>query len=172
METGMKTIAKLGVLVTAAGFVMVGMAPAEAGRVGGRTGKGTMAAAGSAGGNSWARGRATTTNENGGKTVTSGGAFQGANGARGARASQTTVNADGSATSQSGFTASGARGSASSQGSATRNADGTFNGARTSTATSAATGNTYNGSTSYDQNGVNRTATCTDASGATIACPR
>lgn len=168
----MNMVAKIGTLAAAAAFLAVSIAPAEAGRVGGRNGKGTAAAAGTAGGNSWARGRTVRTDESGATTGVSGGAVKTAKGGIAGRSSTTTVNPDGSAARQGGFAASGARGSASSTGSATRNADGTYNGARSSTATSAATGNTYNGTTTYDSNGVSRTATCTDASGAVIACPR
>lgn len=168
----MNSFAKLGMLAATTAFLAISITPAEAGRGAARNGKGSVVAGGTANGNTWGRGRAVTTNESGGTTVTSGGAYQGANGARGARAAQTTVNPDGSATRRGGFSASGARGSASSEGSATRNADGTYTGSRSSTATNAATGNTYNGTTTYDQNGATRTATCTDAAGNTIACPR
>ena len=167
----MNGFAKFGMVTATAGMIMASVAPAEAQRVAGRTGKGTMAAAGSAGGNTWARGRKTTTTD-GSTTIGSGGAFKGANGSTGARASLATVNSDGSASRAGSAGVTGARGSAGSQGSATRNADGTYSGTRTSKATNAATGNSYNGTTTYDQNGVNRTATCTDSSGATIACPR
>lgn len=169
----MNTLMKFGTLAAIAAFLTVSMTPAEAGRIAARSGKGNAVMAGSANGNSWARGRAVTTGENGATTLMRGGAFKGANGARGARASQATVNPDGSATRRGGFSVSGARGSASSQGSATRNADGSYAGSRSTTATNRATGNTYNGNTTYDStNGVNRTATCTDAAGNSIACPR
>jgi hypothetical protein len=54
----------------------------------------------------------------------------------------------------------------------TRNADGTYSGVRTSTATSSATGNTYNGSTQVDPATGRpvRSASCTDAAGKAIAC--
>jgi hypothetical protein len=71
-----------------------------------------------------------------------------------------------------GFAAQGQNGSAQSQGGFTRNTDGTVSGGRNSTATNANTGNTANGSTTYDStNGVKHTTTCTDANGAAIACP-
>ncbi|MFM9979045.1 MAG: hypothetical protein ACKVOP_13500 [Sphingomonadaceae bacterium] len=169
----MNTLIKFGTLAVTAAFLTASIVPAEAGRVAARNGKGSAAVAGSANGNVWARGRAVTTSESDATTATSGGAFKAANGAWGARASQTTVNPDGSATRRGGFAASGARGSVASEGSAARNADGTYSGSRATTATNAATGNTYKGSTTYDStNGVTRSATCTDATGNTIACPR
>jgi hypothetical protein len=169
----MNILTKFGTLALTAAVFTACIAPAEAGRGVVRNGKGSVAAGGSANGNTWARGRAVTANEAGGKTVTSGGGFKGRNGSQGARAGQTTVNPDGSATRMSGGSVSGPRGSASSQGSATRNADGTYNGSRSSTATNAATGNTYDGSTTYDStNGVSRTATCSNPAGESIPCPR
>jgi hypothetical protein len=120
-----------------------------------------------------ARARGAKRNDNGSVTAASGGAFKTATGARGARGSTTTVNPDGSGSRVSGASASGARGSASTSSDVTRNADGTFSGGRTTKGTSAATGNTYNGSTQIDPSTGKpvRTATCTDASGAVIACP-
>jgi hypothetical protein len=95
------------------------------------------------------------------------------NGGRAARASTTTVNPDGSARRQSTASGSGVRGSASTSSDVTRNADGTYSGGRTTTATSNSTGNTYNGSTQIDPATGRpvRTASCTDAAGNTIACP-
>jgi hypothetical protein len=169
----MNSLIKFSMIAGAAGLMVASIAPAEAGRGVVRNGKGSVAAAGSANGNSWARGRSVTTSETGATTVKRGGGFKGAKGATGARASTATVNPDGSASRSGGFAANGARGSVDSSGSATRNADGTYSGSRSTTATNKATGNTYNGSTTYDStNGVNRTATCTDAMGNTIACPR
>ncbi len=123
---------------------------------------------------SGARARGAKRNTDGSVTAASGGAFQTANGARGARASTTTVNPDGSGTRVSEAAASGPGGSASTSSNVTRNADGTHSGGRTSTATSTSTGNTYNGSTQIDPATGQpvRTATCTDSSGAVIACPR
>ncbi len=169
----MKTLAKIGALALTAAFATMSVVPAEAGRIVARDGKGNVAAAGSKNGNTWGRGRAVTTNESGATTVRRGGAFKGANGATGGRQSSATVNPDGSATRSGRFGATGSRGSVASTGSSTRNADGTYSGNRSTTATNRATGNTYSGSTSYDStNGVNRTATCKDAAGNTIACPR
>jgi hypothetical protein len=169
----MKTY-KIATLALITGLIAATTLPAQASprRVGGRTGQGTAAAAGSVNGNTWARGHAARSNSDGSKTAVSGAAFKGANGSTAGRTSTTTVNPDGSAVRQGGFAAQGTRGSASSQGSATRNADGSYAGSRTSTGTSAATGNTYNGSTNYDSvNGVSRAGTCTNANGAEIACP-
>lgn len=167
------TTPKIATLALIASLVTIAAAPAQAGSVRARTGKGTAAAAGSVNGTSWARGRTARTDSDGSTTGISGGGFRGANGSSGARASTTTVNPDGSATRRGGFAAQGPRGSAASEGNATRNADGTYSGSRNSTATSAATGNSYNGATTYDTaNGVSRTNTCTTAGGATIACPK
>jgi hypothetical protein len=120
-----------------------------------------------------ARARGARMNSDGSVTAGSGGAFKTATG-EGARASTTTINPDGSATRSGRFAASGAKGSASSSSDVTRNADGTYSGGRTSTATSTATGNTFNGSTQIDPATGKpvRTSTCTNASGAVIACPR
>lgn len=119
------------------------------------------------------RGHGAVQNADGSVTTASGGAFRTATGA-GARASTTTVNPDGSATHRGGFAAQGTRGSASSSGSLTRNADGTYSGGRTSSGTNAATGTSYNGSTQIDPTTGQpvHSGTCTDASGAVIACPR
>jgi hypothetical protein len=157
----MNSFVKFSMVAGAAGLMLASIAPAEAGRGVVRNGKGGMAAAGSVNGNTWARGRSVTTSETGATTVKRGGGFKGANGATG------------SATRSGRFAASGANGSVDSSGSATRNADGSYSGNRSTTATNKATGNTYNGSTTYDStNGVSRSATCTDAMGNSIACPR
>jgi hypothetical protein len=120
------------------------------------------------------RGRGAVRNADGSVTAASGGAFKGANGARGARAATTTINPDGSGRRQSAAAVSGARGTASTQSDLSRSADGTLSGGRTSTATNNATGNSYTGSTQIDPATGKpvRTATCTDASGTVIACPR
>lgn len=91
---------------------------------------------------------------------------------RACRAGATTVTADGTVQHQSGAQAEGANGGvASTQGGFTRNADGTYSGARTTSATGAA-GNSYNAQTTYDSTtGVTRSVTCTDPTGAVIACP-
>lgn len=94
------------------------------------------------------------------------------NGGVGGRAGHTTVGADGSVEHRSGVATSGAKGSVSSQGSSQRDADGNVTGARTTNATNAATGNSYQGQTSYDKaTGVSHSASCFDAAGNAIACP-
>lgn len=119
------------------------------------------------------RARGARQNADGSVTAARGRAVSTANG-RAARGSTTTVNPDGSAQRQSRAAASGVRGSASTQSNVSRSADGTLSGGRTTTATSNATGNSYNGSVQIDPvtGQPVRTATCTNASGATIACPR
>jgi hypothetical protein len=104
---------------------------------------------------------------------------QGPNGAKFARGGKFQKNADGSASRSGGYSASGARdgassmGSASAQGNVTRAADGTVTGTRDSTYTNANTGTTANVDRTYQSGqGVTKTKTCTDAAGATIACPR
>ncbi len=118
------------------------------------------------------RARVTRSDGQGNVTTTGGSAFRGPNGAKGARAGTTTVNADGSASHTSGFAASGSKGSVASKGSATRDAAGDVDQTRTTTATSATTGNSVKATESYNsETGVTRSATCYNASGATIACP-
>jgi hypothetical protein len=57
-----------------------------------------------------------------------------------------------------------------SQGGTTRNADGTYSGGRTTTATGANGSVTKNGS--WDStNGYSRDVTCKNAAGAVVACP-
>jgi hypothetical protein len=87
--------------------------------------------------------------------------------------STTTVNPDGSANRRSARGATGAAGSYSSGSDVTRNADGTWSGGRSSTATSNSTGTTYNGTTQIDPATGKpvRSASCTDAAGVVIACP-
>lgn len=69
--------------------------------------------------------------------------------------------------------ASGTAGTVQSNGTVSRSADGTRNGARTTTATSNATGITYTGTTYRDPatGEIVHGVTCTDAAGQTIACP-
>ncbi len=87
------------------------------------------------------------------------------------RAGRTEVNADGSAHHAGSISASGARGTLQSSGSATRDAAGQVDAGRTTSATSAATGNSVQSSASYNSaTGLTRSTVCYDASGATIAC--
>ena len=103
---------------------------------------------------------------------TSGAAYKGAHGGVFKRAGQTTRSADGSMSHASGFNASGAKGSVQSQGSATRDASGDVTQSRTTTGTSAATGDSFKATESYTKGeGVTRSVNCFDASGAQIACP-
>jgi hypothetical protein len=120
------------------------------------------------------RARGAKKNADGSVTAGRVGAFKTAGGAQGARGSTTTVNPDGSANRRSAAAASGVRGSVATSSDVTRNADGTYSGGRTTTATSNATGNSYNGSTQIDPATGKpvRTASCTDAAGNAIACPR
>lgn len=162
----------LSILAAAAAVTLaiVPAADAASGRVKARGANGGFAA-GTHNGNSYARGWGVRQNADGSTTYGSGGAFRLNNGAAGVRGSTTTVNPDGSATRQGGFAASGSKGSVTSQGSATRSADGTLSGSRNTDVT-AANGNTYSGTTTYDPaTGVTHTATCRDASGGSISCP-
>ncbi len=93
-------------------------------------------------------------------------------GASEARAGTTYHGADGSVQHSGGLAASGRRGSVTSSGGHTVGADGNVTQSRNTTLTNSATGNAYQGSTSYDQtNGVTHSATCYDAAGSEIDCP-
>lgn len=99
-------------------------------------------------------------------------AFKGPQGAQGARSGQFERQADGSLSHQSAAQASGAAGSLQTQSSLQRQGEGPISGQRSTTATGAQ-GNTYQGSTSYTQGqGVSHSASCQDASGQSIPCPR
>ena len=83
-----------------------------------------------------------------------------------------TPSADGSLQHDSGFNASNSKGSVQSQGSATRDAQGDVTQSRTTTATSASTGDTLKSTTSYNKDtGLEHSVNCFDASGNAIACP-
>lgn len=160
------------IALAVAALAISGVAEAREGRVKARGQNGVVAAGAGPNGGAAVRGRGAVQNDDGSVTAASGAAVRGPNGGRGARASTTTVNPDGSATRQGGFAAETDQGAIASSGSATRNADGTYSGSRATQATSAVTGNTYQGTTSYDPStGITRTSTCTDASGAAITCP-
>lgn len=90
--------------------------------------------------------------------------------AQGCRAGATTRSADGSMSHQSGLHASGANGALDSSGGFTRSADGTIDQGRSTTATGQNGAVTVDGAYTSDA-GRSRTVTCTDASGAVIACP-
>ena len=111
-------------------------------------------------------------NADGSVTRASGGAWRTPNGGTSARASSTTVNPDGSVSRNGQYTGTGPRGSVDSSGSVTRDANGPWSGGRTTSATNAATGNSYQGSTTIDPATGKpvHSGTCYDASGAVISC--
>ncbi len=118
------------------------------------------------------RGRTTTTDGQGNASVTRRGAAVGTQGGTAMRQGSTTRSADGSAGHSGTVAAQNAQGSLQSSGGATRNADGTVTQARTSTATSAATGNSVQTQSSYSKDsGLSRSATCYDANGTAMVCP-
>ena len=118
------------------------------------------------------RGRTATTDGQGNASVTSRGAAVGAQGSTAVRQGSTTHGADGSASHSGTVSAQNAQGNLQSSGGATRNADGTVTQARSTTATSAATGNSVQAQSSYSKDtGLSRSATCYDASGTAMACP-
>jgi hypothetical protein len=98
--------------------------------------------------------------------------FTTAAGGQGARLGKVNRSSDGSvnASGQSGFETAGG-GSVDRSGSYTRQADGTASGERSTTATNANTGMTFDGSTTYAKgSGVSRSGSCKDASGTTVSC--
>lgn len=116
--------------------------------------------------------RVLRTDGEGNGMATGGRAWQTPNGGTGARAGATTHSADGSVQHKSGFATSGTRGSANSQGSLQRDADGNVTQSRSTNATNATTGNSYQGNTSYDStNGLSHSGSCFDAGGNSIPCP-
>lgn len=124
------------------------------------------------GGGGVLRGRSVTTDGQGHGSVRSGAAVAGPNGATAVRQGQSARNADGSASHSSAMAAQGDRGTLQSTGAATRSADGSVTQGRTTTATSANTGNSVQTSSSYNPDtGRTRSASCFDASGAPMACP-
>ena len=93
------------------------------------------------GGGGVLRGRSVTTDGQGHGSVRSGAVVVGPNGATAVRQGQSARNADGSASHSSAMAAQGDRGTLQSTGAATRSADGSVTQGRTTTATSATTGN-------------------------------
>ena len=93
------------------------------------------------GGGGVLRGRSVNTDGQGHGSVRSGAAVVGPNGATAVRQGQSARNADGSASHSSAMAAQGDRGTLQSTGAATRSADGSVTQGRTTTATSATTGN-------------------------------
>lgn len=167
-----KLFTSLAVAAVTLTLAAADVAEARQGRIAARGQNGAVVAGAGPNGGAGVRARGCAQGETS-VTCASGGAVRGPNGGRGARASRTIVNEDGSATRNSGLAVRGADGGAlTSTGSTTRNSDGTVNGSR-STSAIAADGSTYQGTTTYDPaTGLTRTTTCTDASGAAVACPR
>jgi hypothetical protein len=166
-------MSKLGMAVAVAALVMTSVAAdARPTRTKANGQNGSVTAVKGAKGSA-ARTRGAKQNSDGSVTAGRTGGFKAANGAQGARASSTTVNPDGSARRQSARGASGAAGSYQSNIDVTRNADGTYSGGRTTTATNNGTGTTYNGSTQIDPatGKPARSASCSNANGEVIACP-
>jgi hypothetical protein len=121
---------------------------------------------------SFAQRRVIRSDDSGNARATSGSAFRTPNGGNGVRGATTYYGADGSVQHKSGVNANGSRGSLNSTGGYTRSADGTLSQERNTGITNAATGNSSQGSTSYDaSNGVSHGATCYNAAGDVIACP-
>ena len=111
-------------------------------------------------------------NPQGGVTATTVAAHRGANGATALRAGKTATAADGTMHHASAIRAQSAKGSVQSSGSSSRDAAGDLTQARSSTITSAATGDTMKTSSSYSKDtGRTRSASCYDANGGNIACP-
>lgn len=108
----------------------------------------------------------------GNAAVNRGTVWQGPNGAQGARGSSNRYGADGSLDHRGAVTASGAHGSITSKGGFSRDAEGDVTQNRQTTLTNAGTGNSYQGSSSYDaSSGFTHSGTCYDAAGNTIVCP-
>lgn len=115
--------------------------------------------------------RALDTTASGALAARSAGSFNGSNvDAAGQR--RVLADGQGNVNASAGSTVSTANGSSGSRTARfTRNADGTASGERSSTATNANTGVTWNGSTTYTKgSGVSRSGSCTDASGNTVTC--
>lgn len=116
-------------------------------------------------------GRGVATDGQGNAVVGSANCAKGASAAA-CRAGSTTRTADGTVNHNSGFTSNGPNGGAvTSSGGLTKSADGTIDQSRSTTATgqngTVAVDQSYNSST-----GSSRTVTCSDASGAVVACPQ
>lgn len=151
-----------------------GAAEARQGVFKARGANGAVTAAKGPNGGTAVRARGKTTNADGSVTTGSAAAVRAPNGARAVRGSTTTANPDGSLTHEGGLAAEGAKGSVASTGAVSRSADGTWSGGRSTSATSASTGNSYQGSVSIDPatGQPTHSATCYDAAGTVIACPR
>lgn len=101
-------------------------------------------------------------------------AVRGPNGGSAVRGANTTVSPDGTVQRRAGFAAEGQNGQAQSEANLYRNPDGSIDYNRTTSATNHNSGNSYNGQVTVDPvtGERSRTYSCTDASGATISCPR
>jgi hypothetical protein len=117
--------------------------------------------------------RATVANPDGGVTNARASAVKGPNGGAAVRGRALQTDGQGNAKWKRGATAKGPNGGhGKTIASGQRNADGAYSGGRSTTATGA-NGNSYSGGYTYGGgNGVTRQATCTNASGAVIPCPR
>ncbi len=120
------------------------------------------------------RGRGAVQNEDGSVTAGRGAAYRRPNGGTGVRGSTTTVNPDGSGTHSGAYSASGPNGSVDSAGAVSRDAAGNWSGGRSTSATNATTGNSYQGSTSIDPETGQpvHSGSCYNANGDPISCPR
>lgn len=126
-----------------------------------------------ANGASIARTRSAQADGQGGRSAARNGSWTSASGASGGGAVQRDRAADGSLSRSASRSASGDRGSMSSSGQASRDVEGNIVQSRSSTATNAATGNSVAASSSYSkETGFTHSATCYDAGGNTIACPK
>lgn len=125
-----------------------------------------------ANGGTFANGHRVVTDGAGDVSGVSGAAGTTANGGQFKRAGQFNRSADGSLSRQGSVEASGQQGSVSSSGSVTKNADGSTAANRNTQTTNAATGVTKDSTTSYStEQGLSHSATCVDATGASVACP-
>jgi hypothetical protein len=168
-----KTIIFSGLLACSL-IMAAGTADARSGVIKARGTNGAVTAAKGPNGGAAVRARGMSQNSDGSVSRASGRAYRTPNGGTSARASRTTANPDGSATRNSSYAASGARGNVNSDSSVARDAYGNWSGGRTTAATNAATGNSYHGSTMVDPATGKpvHSGSCSDASGAVIACPR
>lgn len=171
----MKNGHKLFAGIVASALLMTGAAAeARQGVVKVRGQNGAVTAVKGPAGGGGVRARGVRQNPDGSVTRASGGAWRTPNGGTSVRGSATTVNPDGSVSRNSAYNASGARGSVTSTGSVYRDSSGNWSGGRSTSATNAATGNSYQGSTTIDPATGKpvHSHSCYDASGALIACPR
>lgn len=164
-------------------FLIANIANAGSGRVkargaksnvNGGTSTGQVTAAKGQNGGGFVRARGTTTNGQGQAAGGSTAAVNGPNAGAGIRASAFTADDSGNVNYQGASAATGVYGSAATTGGFNRTQEGGIKGSRSTAATSAATGNTYNGNTTYDSStgNVNHTQKCYNSSGVEIKCPK